>query len=83
MLNDFLKQCKVCGRFHESENCPPNSFAVITCSCGSNTVILADTAFALPYIICTDCDITGEWTIKPATEKILKKYLKNYERMTV
>jgi len=76
-----MKYCLACGGMHEGKFCPPDFFAIITCTCG-NEILMPGDAIGLSLDgMCGSCEKTLRDTnpqIRRATLKDMSKHNPNY-----
>ena len=78
-LREFT-HCHTCGTTHRiKEPCPPESFVVLTCSCGNENLVPGDVIYmGLRGMFCGQCNKDTEWKPKKATLEDMEKHWKGY-----
>ena len=72
--------CLTCGCNHDDNSpCPPGAFILVRCSCGEESLMPSDTAFAVgPGMYCGQCEKDTDWTISTPTLEDIKRYWPDY-----
>jgi len=72
--------CPTCGTTHRiKEPCPPESFVVLTCSCGNEDLIPGDVmCMGLKGMMCGQCNKDTGWKPKKATLEDMKRLWPDY-----